>query len=319
MPINIPDEPKILTTVYDSFRGVDFTNDPTNIWKKRSPDAVNMLPDEAGRPFKRTGYDVVCDENAFKTAYDPSYDGDFSIERCYYFELGGVSHIMLFTNIGLFRYSDAKGMESELEFLSDDSDLIASKERAYFFEGDGISAFYIYGNYRVWRFTHDNEFEELKSELPKSVTYEGDIQGFDSYGIYVPTLRYAVSSSGSGTDYESVNLLGKYVSEDFGEVGGITVAPLALSVPEEAADQVLAFVSVSKQFDTLLTVVDSSESPSSTQAVLTTVDGQSTITFDSPKTSIVPGEDAVKIIYPRVDVTITNRDEASLTEETATA
>ena len=165
----------------------------------------------------------------------------------------------------------------------------------------------------------DNEFEELKSELPKSVTYEGDIQGFDSYGIYVPTLRYAVSSSGRGTDYESVNLLGKYVSEDFGEVGGITVAPLALSVPEEAADQVLAFVSVSKQFDTLLTVVDSSGSPSSTQAVLTTVDGQSTITFDSPKTSIVSGEDAVKIIYPRVDVTITNRDEASLTEETATA
>lgn len=320
MPLRIPDEPKILTKVYDSFRGVDFTNDPTNIWSKRSPDAVNMLPDEAGRPFKRTGYEDVITDEVFKTLYSPDYDGDFSINRCYYFELGGISYIMIFTNIGLFRYADANGMTPNLQFLSDDPDIIESTERAYFFEGNGTSAFYVYGNYRVWRFTFENGFEELLPEIPKSVNYAEEIEGFThDTGITIPTVRIGVSADGSGTDYEGVNLLGGYISEDFGDASGITVAHLILPIPEESADKVLVFISLNDQFDTLLTVVDSTGTPSPTQCVLSTIDGQSTITFDSAKTSPVDGQDAVKVIYPRVETIITNHDEATRTSETATA
>ena len=59
MPIEVPETPKVYTTSYDNFKGVDFTNDATNVWKRRSPTGTNMLPDEAGRPFKRHGWSVL--------------------------------------------------------------------------------------------------------------------------------------------------------------------------------------------------------------------------------------------------------------------
>lgn len=58
MPVEVPESPKVFTTVYDNFRGVDFTNDASNVWKHRSPNGLNMLPDLDGRPYKRTGWKI---------------------------------------------------------------------------------------------------------------------------------------------------------------------------------------------------------------------------------------------------------------------
>lgn len=44
----------------ERFAGVDFSSDPTKVDAIRSPDACNMIGDEAGFPCKRTGY--VCEE-----------------------------------------------------------------------------------------------------------------------------------------------------------------------------------------------------------------------------------------------------------------
>lgn len=41
------------------FRGVDLSNSPSNVDETRSPDALNMIPDMAGKPVKRTGYHRV--------------------------------------------------------------------------------------------------------------------------------------------------------------------------------------------------------------------------------------------------------------------
>ena len=101
MPVEVPKEPKKFTTVYDNFKGVDFTNDSTNVWHRRSPDAVNMLPDDSGRPFKRTGWEVVV--TAEKLAEALGAD-DTSILKCHYFELAGLDHILIFATGGVFVY-----------------------------------------------------------------------------------------------------------------------------------------------------------------------------------------------------------------------
>ena len=69
MAIKLPAAQKVYTTKYDNFRGVDFTNDPSNVWYRRTPDGVNMLPDESGRPFKRTGWKKVVTADDFANLY----------------------------------------------------------------------------------------------------------------------------------------------------------------------------------------------------------------------------------------------------------
>ncbi len=58
-PKNIPSR-KLSRLTIDQFRGVDLSNSPTNVSDTRSPDAINMIPDQAGKPVKRTGYYQVA-------------------------------------------------------------------------------------------------------------------------------------------------------------------------------------------------------------------------------------------------------------------
>ena len=98
MPIDVPSNPKVYTTVYDNFKGVDFTNDSTNIWRRRSPTGTNMLPDASGRPFKRHGWEILLSNRdiayvfGYFTYETESIDEDTFDENKteYYTESGGV-------------------------------------------------------------------------------------------------------------------------------------------------------------------------------------------------------------------------------------
>ena len=46
--------------VIQQFRGVDFSADSTQVDPSRSPDALNMIADQAFFPVKRTGYKRVA-------------------------------------------------------------------------------------------------------------------------------------------------------------------------------------------------------------------------------------------------------------------
>ena len=198
MALTVPNNPKVYTTKYENFRGVDFTNDATNIWYRRSPDAVNMLPDESGRPFKRHGWKTVITNDLFRDVYEDSigtYSGEIIINRCHYFELSGINFIMIFTNIALFMWNDSNG--GTIGLVSANIDVINSYERAFFFEGNGTSAFYVYGNYKVWWFKYDAStdsfsFSEIMPYIPK-LNYEPDGTEWFSVeeGIYIPTVRVA--------------------------------------------------------------------------------------------------------------------------------
>lgn len=173
MPIEVPSNPKIYTTKYDNFRGVDFTNDPSNVWNHRSPNAVNMMPDMAGRPWKRTGWEIMKSAQDFRDCYNTAmgyvkdvnpeyYEGKIVPIKTNYFEIGGEDYLAVSNNLGLFFYSKFIGTSAK-----DEPDLIyidgyygevgtatestktlisiaPDANRAFFFEGQGLAGFYIF-------------------------------------------------------------------------------------------------------------------------------------------------------------------------------
>lgn len=57
----VPASPKVYTTSIEQFRGVDFSNNATQVTPNRSPDAVNLISNKAGFPIKTQGYELVHD------------------------------------------------------------------------------------------------------------------------------------------------------------------------------------------------------------------------------------------------------------------
>lgn len=229
MPIEVPKAPKVNTTVYQDFKGVDFTNDPSNVWYRRSPDAVNMLPDESGRPFKRTGWKIEVPASQMISRYvsdtGNSAPTEIEVKKCYYFDLSGEDHIFIFTNYAVFVYrngvlysskdinpttisysanyaslTDAQKEEYDLAYISYDEAMVGSFDRAFFFEGAGKSAFYVYGGFKIWEYGYN------------------DTDGFTWKQVepYIPSVNIGVDPRHeSGTSYETVNMLSDYIAEEF--------------------------------------------------------------------------------------------------------
>lgn len=293
MPLEIPKEKKIYTTVYESFKGVDFTNDATNIWRKRTPTGTNMMPDESGRPFKRKGWMRVCNKEDFlecyATATGTTHTGEFSTQKCYYFELAGQNHIIIFTNIGVFAYR-----EETLVLITTDEDCVTAYDRVFFFEGNGVSAFYIYNNYKMWKY----EYDDLEDRFE-----------FGEVEPYIPSVLIGCAPTGGGTAFEAINLLSQYVAEEFTDNGDAHKCVLTHTLP--STDGVRVFVSVGSQFDTELYVTDVEPMEGECQLV-TEADG-SYIKFARHYTGVVTGEDGIRVVYPRNNVTYTPHDTEYMT------
>lgn len=304
-----PTEPKVNTTVYSEFRGVDFTNDMTNVWKRRSPSALNMIPDLDGRPYKRTGWKIQVSKDDFITASGAVAE-DFNITKCYYFELNGYDHIFVFSSLGLFAYREDNDGNSTLTHLTANASCSESFDRAFFFEGNGVSAFYVYGDFKVWKYYYDVDTELFVFEETEPT---------------IPTIRITVSADGtSGTVYEPINLIGGKVSEEFQNnnyAESVYRVNLYSNVSQQQVTDVKVYVSRTTQFDTELTVLESSSSTplSATNCKLYTGEDYAYIVFYQSETALVTGEDAIKVVYPKTKVITTNHDEASGTSETATA
>ncbi len=212
MPITVPAETKISTTVYDNFKGVDFTNDATNVWRRRSPSGVNMLPDESGRPFKRHGWNILLSNSDLSAALGVE---SCKINKCAYFELAGVDHIVVFTDSGVAFYIDTPDFTG-FTATNLDYDCYTGFDRSFFFEGNGMAAFYIYGNFKVWRYSYNNGF--VLEEVTDQVT--------------IPRVMIAADATGTGTVYESYNLLGRKAYIEYNSIDlwdywcsdGLTVA-----------------------------------------------------------------------------------------------
>lgn len=189
MPLEVPKTDKVYTTTYENFKGVDFTNDATNIYKRRSPSGLNMMPDLDGKPYKRKGWVI---EEEF---------GETAINNIAYFELAGLDHMAIFTDSGLYMLRETADGGEELITVSQNTDVMNSYERTFFFEGDGTSAFYIYGNYKIWAYKYDEKTRQFKFGLESP---------------YIPRIRISTSADGSSAvAFEDTNMVGNMVAEEF--------------------------------------------------------------------------------------------------------
>ncbi len=66
--------PPVYKQVYDRFKGVDFSSDPSQIEDTRSPDALNLIADAGGFPRKRLGWRTLF-------TVEPPVNGIFFYDR----------------------------------------------------------------------------------------------------------------------------------------------------------------------------------------------------------------------------------------------
>lgn len=225
MAIPVPAAPKVYTTKYNNFRGVDFTSDPTNVWSRRSPNAKNMTPDLSGRPWKRTGWAIVKEAHDFIDCFnttmgytdtDPGYyEGRVTPQKTGYFSIGGEDYLAISNNLGLFFYSkfignsatDAPhllyidGYYGEVGTATESTKtshlLMPDANRSFFFEGQGTAGFYIF----------------CIEEITAGTDYDTFLFRFDGEKLrkispYVPTIVIGKDPGVSGgTIYEAANIL----------------------------------------------------------------------------------------------------------------
>lgn len=198
--VTVPNEAKVYTTTYEDFKGVDFTNDASNVWKRRSPSGLNMLPDIDGRPYKRKGWTVDVPYTEFIEASGQSVTS-FVPKRIHHFSYGGQDYMMFFNSLGVFYMSENSGgvvkcqlaeKSGELITHSDFPPLVEGEEieadpgRSFFFEGNGTAAFYTFVGTEMFRF---------------------DGQYFWRVQPKVPIVLIACNKYGVGEMYEPINLL----------------------------------------------------------------------------------------------------------------
>ena len=243
MPINVPDNPKIYTTTYDNFKGVDFTNDQTNVWRRRSPTGTNMLPDESGRPFKRKGWyviltnDELCDALGEYSYEEAEVDEEsFDEDKTRYYILDGAEYIQCtdeseYDNAETYYVRQYNGVKikkcsyfelagtdhiviftdagvvfynGEVTAVNKEYDCYSGYDRCFYFEGNGTAAFYIYGNFRVWRYEDDFQLHDVTSLTT------------------VPTVLISASADCVGEQYEAYNLLGTKASVEYNDTSLFT-------------------------------------------------------------------------------------------------
>lgn len=209
MAVTVPKDDKVYTTIYDDFRGVDFTNDASNVWKHRSPTGKNMLPDLDGAPYKRKGWDIGITAQEFRDAAGADSSVEVIPDRIHYFSLGGYDYLMIFNNLGIFSYT-ANPLEESAESFPyllthidtyipssggeaqsfppqvDGVDVPVDSGRAFFFEGGGTAGFYIFVGLKIFRY--DGTF--LREVEP-----------------HIPVVLIKTDSSGAGTMLEGINML----------------------------------------------------------------------------------------------------------------
>ena len=200
MPVTVPEEPKKYTTIYENFKGVDFTNDPSNVYKRRSPGGKNMLPDIDGRPYKRRGWKIEYSAQDFIDAAG-STATTVTPKRIHHFSLGGKEYLMLFNSLGVFYTAEdmtsvvkcqlAKTVNGTTTYSAfpppiDGVSLEADSGRTFFFEANGVAGLYTFVGTSLFRF--DGEYY-----------WEVD--------PYVPVILVACDSTGAGTLLDNINLL----------------------------------------------------------------------------------------------------------------
>lgn len=222
MPVEVPKEPKKYTTVYDNFKGVDFTSDASNVYRRRSPSGLNMLPDLEGKPHKRTGWGIEVPVSEFIRVFEEATEAtgitEITPKRTHHFNYGGSDFLMIFNSLGVFWMKDGDETVTLAELATpkelqpgetgpnydvsqfppketigqEEVDQIADHNRSFFFEGNGIAGFYTFVGDDLYRFSEADDGNMFYWKVDP----------------YIPVVIIgATPATGAGTNYESFNML----------------------------------------------------------------------------------------------------------------
>ena len=172
----IPDLPR-KTTVYNTFKGVDFSVDPALVDKSRSPYAPNLIADVGGMPEKRLGWRTL------HTIEQP-------VNGIWHGEIKGVKSFIAHGGTKIYRFTDTT-VEVIKEGVNN------AKSTAFFMrEFDDTGKIYILTG---------KEF----------LCYDGETVKAVSEDAYIPTILISRNPTGGGTLYEGVNLINPKRKESF--------------------------------------------------------------------------------------------------------
>jgi len=164
------------TTIYNKFKGVDFSVDSSLVDKERSPFAPNLIADIGGMPEKRLGWRTL------HTMEQP-------INGLFFGEINGVDTFIAHGGTKLYIWN-------LLTFTEIKSGVNNGKSVAFFMKENNVGKIYILTG---------NDY----------LCYDGATVTSVSENAYVPTILISRSPTGGGTVYEPVNLIGNKRKESF--------------------------------------------------------------------------------------------------------
>ena len=166
------------TTIYNNFKGVDFSVDSSLVDKNRSPYALNLISDIGGMPEKRLGWRTL-----------QQLDG--KINGFFFGEINGVETYIVHAGTKLYKLDMQNNTATVLK-----SGINNAKSTAFFMKENNISKIFILTG---------NEY----------LSYNGTTIIDVSENAYIPNTLISRLPTGGGTVLESVNLIGKKRKESF--------------------------------------------------------------------------------------------------------
>jgi len=164
------------TTVYNQFRGVDFSVDSSLVDKERSPFAPNLIADTGGMPEKRLGWRTI------HTLEQP-------INGLFFGEINGVDTFIAHGGTKLYKWN-------MLTFTEIKTGLNNAKSTAFFMKENNVGKIYVLTG---------NDY----------ISYDGTTVTSVSDNAYVPTILISRIPTGGGTVLEAINLIGNKRKESF--------------------------------------------------------------------------------------------------------
>lgn len=163
---------KVNTTIYNKFKGADFSTDPSQVDESRSPMPLNLVADEGGFPEKRLGWRTV-------------YQFAGQINGIFTLTVQDETYLFVHHGSKISRYDEKTGEATEIK-----TDVTDHRSMGFVMRG----ALYLLtgGEYLV--ITVDNGEITCKNV---------------SENAYVPTTVISRDPKGGGYTFEPVNLIGK--------------------------------------------------------------------------------------------------------------
>lgn len=185
MPVNVPSTPSPNTTRYDNLKGVDFSADSSQVSRRRSPDLLNMIPDESGNPEKRKGW-----RSLFTTAS--------KVDNLWSFVVGGQRYFLCTYGTTLIEYTDSGVVGTGTTLNS------SGKKIGFYSQTSTGEAFYVFDDDTII-----------------VCTIAGGVVTFATATYYTPLVIIARHpNTGGGVLYENINKLTRERKERFLNVAG---------------------------------------------------------------------------------------------------